>query len=99
MRKEKFERDRQRNERLRMRDPIHIYQLSSGNGTQQSDWTLVVDFHKGAHDIKLDYDRNSESHSLEITENNNVFLFDLLFPDLQSFSDLPLEPERLCVGF
>ncbi len=99
LREEKFRRDRERNERLRMRDPIHIYQLSSGSGTQKSDWTLVVDYHKGAHDIKLEFDRKSECHSLEIIENENVFCFDMLFPDLQSLSDLPLVPERLCAEF
>ena len=99
MRKEKWEKQRQMNERLRMRDPIHIYQLSSGTGTQKSDWTLVVDYHKGAHDIQLDFDRKSECHSLEITENDNIFLFDLLLPDLLSIPNLPLVPETLCDGF
>ena len=99
LRKEKRERERQMNERLRMRDPIHVYQLSSGTGTQQADWTLVVDYHKGAHGIKLDFDRKSECHSLEITENCNVFLFDLLFSDLLSIPNLPLAPETLCDGF
>jgi hypothetical protein len=99
LRKEKLRKERDRNERLRMRDPIHIYQLSSGTGSQKSDWTLVVDYHKGAHNIKLDFHRKSESHSLEITENENIFFFELLCPNLESISNLPLIPEVLCPGF
>jgi len=99
-RKEQLNQERQRNERYRLRDPIHIYALSNGTGTVKADWTLVLDYHKGAHNIKLG-ECKDEAHALEITENDSVFLFDLIVPqNMKSIGvSLPVVPGKLCVDF
>jgi hypothetical protein len=104
--KEKWQRQRQlqeqrRNERLRMRDPIHVYALTSGTGSSKADWTLVLDYHKGAHGIKLGPVTKDSHQVLEITENDSVFQFELVVPkDVKSIrSLLPLVPGKLCTDF
>jgi hypothetical protein len=43
-----------RSERLRFRDPIHVYALEPGKGGgDAADWVLVLDYHKGAHGLEL----------------------------------------------
>jgi len=101
-RQQRLKQESARNERLRLRDPIHVYALSSGTGTEKNDWTLVLNYHKGAHDIKLgQVDPTNTTQSLEITENKNVFLFDLIVPQNINLigCDLPVVPEKLCADF
>jgi len=99
-RRQQLRQERQRNERYRLRDPIHIYALSSGTGTEKNDWTLVLDYHKGAHDIKLGHIGTDGSHALEITENESVFLFDLIVPkNVATIGALPIVPRKLCADF
>jgi hypothetical protein len=43
-----------RSERFRLMDPIHVYALEPGkSGVGAADWTLVLDYHKGAHALEL----------------------------------------------
>ncbi len=94
---------RRRSERWRMLDPIHIY-VADGSGAARSDWTLVLDYHKGAHDLELGpAHRDGTPRTLFITENKNRFEFDLSVLDarrnLRSLGHLPIVPKRLCKGF
>ena len=85
--------ERARNERLRIRDPIHIYALQEGkSGNYREDWQLVVDYHKGAHDIELGEPRLDGTQSLSFIVDALVLQFDLVVPrDLRSLKiDLPL---------
>lgn len=97
-------------ERLRLRDPIHIYALAGGDGSRKEDWTLVLDYHKGAHDITLGRAAADGSQRLEIMERQKtklensrevVFAFDLIVPcDLTHLkASLPLVPGKLCDDF
>jgi len=71
--------ERQRNERFRLLDPIHIYALDgNSSGVMKEDWKLVIDYHKGAHDIRLGHLNPDGSRALDITENDKVFQFDLV---------------------
>ena len=111
-REEAWRRQRQaaatsRAERFPLRDPIHVYALAGGkSGTKQSDWHLVVDYHKGAHGLELsapfqtDMGRQGSTQRLKVTEGNVVFEFDLVVPeDLGTLGQLPIVPGRLCEGF
>uniref|UniRef100_A0A7S4IU71 Uncharacterized protein n=1 Tax=Vannella robusta TaxID=1487602 RepID=A0A7S4IU71_9EUKA len=92
----------QRNERLRYRDPIHIYALEdNASGTCAKDWKLIVDYHKGAHNIQLSpADPHNATQELEITENDSIYLFDLIAPrNLSSLGLLPVVPSKLCEKF
>ena len=94
---------RRRSERWRMLDPIHIY-VADGSGAARSDWKLVLDYHKGAHDLELGpAHHDGTPRTLFITENENRFEFDLSVlearRDLGSLGRLPIVPERLCDGF
>jgi regulator of replication initiation timing len=92
----------QRNERLRLRDPIHIYALEGGRrGQERQDWRLVLDYHKGAHDLALAPPRADHSQLLEIVEHETVVQFRLMAPSrLDDISAaLPLVPGRLCAEF
>ena len=103
-----------RNERFRLRDPIHIWALEAGkDGNDASDWHLILDYHKGAHDLELsapfpsDDDEDAGAaegrgmiQRLRVTENNKIFDFDLVAPgDLADIGRLPIVPGRLCDGF
>jgi hypothetical protein len=84
-----------------------VYALAGGkSGTKQSDWHLVVDYHKGAHGLELsapfqtDMGRQGSTQRLKITEGNVVFEFDLVVPeDLGTLGQLPIVPGRLCKRF
>ena len=91
-------------ERLRNLDPIHIYaQKDRTSGLSKEDWVLVVDYHKGAHDIQLCGAQPNGAQTLEITEHDTVFNFDLIAPrDLSEKAlgmSLPVVPGRLCQDF
>jgi len=95
----------QRSERFRMRDPIHIYALSSGRaGDAEADWTLVVDYHKGAHALELGDASESGGggrvQRFRVTEHDKVFEFDLVATgELEALGSLPIVPHALCDGF
>jgi hypothetical protein len=93
--------EKKRNERLKDKDPIHIYALQAGcSGFVMEDWKLVLDYHKGAHDLKLRKPSNLEVQRLEITDHDVVYHFDLVVPaDVCSLGALPLVPGRLCQDF
>jgi hypothetical protein len=86
-----------------------VYALAGGkSGAKQSDWHLVVDYHKGAHGLELSAPfhtdsmgrQGSSTQRLKVTEGNVVFEFDLVVPeDLSSLGQLPIVPGRLCEGF
>jgi hypothetical protein len=89
-------------ERERMFDPIHIFAQKEGTeGDAADDWTLVVDYHKGAHDLCLSLKPGAEGcQQLHIVEHSKVFSFDLVVPDgLSSLGELPKVPGRLCSDF
>ncbi len=98
-------------QRFRLRDPIRAYALAGGKSeAKQSDWHLVVDYHKGVHGLELSapfqtdsMDRqgsSTQSQRLKATEGNVVFEFDLVVPeDLGSLVQLPIMPGHLCEGF
>ena len=96
---------RQRSERLRYRDPIHIYALRGGcSGESGVDWQLVVDYHKGAHSLELTppaTDGSSTPQQLRITEHDRVFSFDFVAPAVLSSLGvaLPVVPGKLCPDF
>ena len=95
---------RTRSERFRMRDPIHVYALDSGkNGSSESDWRLVLDYHKGAHALEVFApSEGSGNQRLLVTENDQVFAFDLLqltSNDVRNIGKLPIVPGRLCADF
>jgi hypothetical protein len=95
----------QRSERSRMRDPIHIYALSSGRaGDAEADWTLVGDYHKGAHALELGDAAESGGggrvQRFRVTEHDKVFEFDLVATgELEALGSLPIVPRALCDGF
>lgn len=94
--------ERARMERYRLRDPIHIFALQAGrSGFAKDDWKLVLDYHKGAHDLRLHKANAFEpGQRLEVTEHGSVFLFDLVVPqDVSVLGSLPVVPERLCADF
>lgn len=94
--------ERQRNERLRLRDPIHVYALRDGHsGFDREDWALVLDYHKGAHDLSLSSPDISGKQTLEVVENSTVVQFELCVPGdvAQIGAPLPLQPGRLCEEF
>ncbi len=87
-----------------MRDPIHIHMLTGGDGRHASDWTLVLDYHKGAHDLKLCEMEGEELVMLEVTEHDSVYHFALGDPaQVNSMRaagvPLPLVPGKLCEDF
>lgn len=90
-------------ERLRMRDPIHVYALKPGrDGASAASWELILDYHKGAHALDLYAPSQStpKSQRLLITEDKSVFEFELHIPaDFSQIGKLPLLPGRLCDGF
>jgi archaellum component FlaC len=91
-----------RSERLRLRDPIHVYALSEGRtGFESEDWTMVLDYHKGAHDLSISAPRSDGSQVLEVVEHSKVIQFELCVP--RNVADigaaLPLQPGRLCEEF
>lgn len=100
--------ERQRLERLRLRDPIHVYALQGGrDGFDRDDWALVLDYHKGAHELSLSAPARSTdggrttSQLLEVVEHSTVVQFELHVP--RNVADigapLPLQPGRLCEEF
>lgn len=84
--------ERARNERFRLRDPIHLY-VMTGMGREQDDWKLVLDYHKGAHDLELCEER------LYVTLDKTEFQFDVVVPKNLHGLQLPAVPGRLCPGF
>lgn len=101
-RQQRQSQERARSERLRLRDPIHIYALAGGTtGSRKEDWVLVLDYHKGAHDLRLGAMGPDGTQTLEVTEHDNVFRFDLLCPaDISSIAAvLPVVPGKLCSDF
>ena len=94
--------ERERNERLRNRDPIHIYALQEcKSGFQAEDWRLVLDYHKGAHDIQLGEARSDGTQQVNFVVHSDVLQFDLVVPrDITSIKiKLPLSPPVLCPDF
>ena len=92
----------QMSERFRLRDPIHVYALrAQRSGDAEADWTLVLDYHKGAHALELD--DSSElggNQKLRVTEHNKVFEFDLVSAgEFEGIGTLPIVPPSLCDGF
>jgi len=101
-RRQRQNQERARQERLRLRDPIHVYVLEEGtSGFCKEDWKLVVDYHKGAHDLYLGEPLPDGTQTLELTEHDNVFRFDLVVPHNVGSTglSLPLVPGRLCPDF
>merc|ERR1711920_804128 len=97
-RRQRQNQERARAERLRLRDPIHIYALVEGtSGFSRQDWKLVVDYHKGAHDLYLGEPCPDGTQILEVTEHESVFRFNLVVPsDVMSMGlSLPIVPDRL----
>ena len=94
---------RDRSERLRYRDPIHIYALDGGrSGEAAADWVLVVDYHKGAHALELTQPPTGGGghQQLLVTENDKVFACDLVAPTtLATLGKLPVVPGKLCADF
>ena len=70
-------------------DPIHVYCRDDVSG----EYVLVVDYHKGAHALSI------EGRRLCVTEDDQVFDFDLVCPDSFEGMCLPVVPEKLCEGF
>ena len=94
--------ERERTERLRLRDPIHIYALQGGtSGLLPEDWKLVLDYHKGAHGIELGQPRSDGTQSVQFKVDNLALHFDLVVPqDVRTLSmQLPLQPSELCPDF
>jgi polyhydroxyalkanoate synthesis regulator phasin len=95
----------QRMERWRLADPIHIYALRGGSdGFNRDDWALVLDYHKGAHELSLSApagDGSSSAQVLEVMEHSTVVQFELCVPrDVSAIgAPLPLQPGRLCDQF
>lgn len=96
----------QRKERWRLADPIHVYALRDGSsGFNRDDWTLVLDYHKGAHELSLSPPsldgRASSPQVLEVLEHSTVVQFELCVPrDINAIgARLPLQPGRLCEHF
>jgi hypothetical protein len=103
-RRQQQNQERARAERLRLRDPIHVYALRGGAaGLRGDDWQLVLDYHKGAHDIRLGRagPGGGRAQGLEVTEHRVVYRFELAVPeDLEAIrAPLPLVPARLCPDF
>lgn len=96
-------REAERNERLRLRDPIHIYALEEGaSGMRPEDWTLVLDYHKGAHGIELEDPRpDGRQQRVQFTVGDLSLQFDLVVPGNVSSlkAKLPLSPSLLCADF
>lgn len=89
----------ERNERLRNRDPIHIYVMET-SGTTKEDWTLVLDYHKGAHSLKLGDVDSDGSRKLFVTVNDDCFKFRLKPPEqILQEQNLPVVPDKLCDEF
>ena len=87
---------RNRAERWRMLDPIHVYCQDELSG----EYTLVLDYHKGAHALSLEEAVTpGGAQRLRVTENDLVFEFDLVCPAKLGTMSLPLVPQRLCKGF
>jgi hypothetical protein len=94
--------EQQRLERLRLRDPIHVYALREGRaGFEREDWAMVLDYHKGAHDLSISAPRVDGNQMLEVVEHSKVVQFELCVP--RNVADigaaLPLQPGRLCDDF
>jgi len=102
---EQRRRDTQRrNERFRLRDPIHVYALQEGrDGDSPDDWILAIDYHKGAHGLQLEPSMDaSGAQRLCVTEQRTIFEFELRAPaDLLGMGAgaLPVCPEQMCDGF
>lgn len=93
-----------RNERFRLRDPIHVYALQEGrDGNSPDDWILAIDYHKGAHGLQLEPPMDaSGAQRLCVTEHRTIFEFELRAPaDLLGMGAgaLPVCPEQMCDGF
>ena len=98
-------------ERFRLKDPIHIYALAGGAaGNSAKDWTLILDYHKGAHSLELSPPSSAKAagigvserplQRLRITEHSKVFEFELCAPtDLRTVGRLPIVLGLLCEGF
>ena len=94
--------ERQRNERLRLRDPIHVFAQQDGtSGLEGGHWHHVLDYHKGAHDLSLSEPGVGGEQHLVVTEHDVAFHFDLVVPsDVASMGQaLPMVPGRLCEDF
>lgn len=94
--------ERERAERLRLRDPILVYALSEGaDGFNTADWTLVLDYHKGAHRLELGPPEADGSQVLDVTEHDNTYRFSLVVPrDVRHLARRePLRPSQLCEHF
>ena len=94
--------EQQFQERMRLRDPIHIYALPDGaSGMRREDWHLVLDYHKGAHDIELGEPRPDGNQQVNFIVDSTVLQFDLVVPkDINSLKmKLPLSPAVLCADF
>lgn len=94
----------ERAERLRQRDPIHIYALADGaTGARAEEWCQVLDYHKGAHGLELGAPALNGIQTLDVTLHKKVHRFELVVPrDVASFASqvsLPLQPNALCTEF
>lgn len=100
-------------ERIRMRDPIHVYALEAGaSGSARADWTLILDYHKGAHELEIlpPSAGAGTAHTvaamerpvqvLRVRDSGMWYEFDLIAPSsLDRVGRLPVVPEKLCDGF
>lgn len=93
--------ERERMERFRLRDPIHIYALQENcSGFAKQDWKLVLDYHKGAHNLELSKPNTVGVQHLKVTEHDAVYCFGLNVPsNVNTITNLPFVPERLCADF
>jgi hypothetical protein len=91
-----------RAERLRLADPIHLFAMREGaSGDSAEDWQLVLDYHKGAHELEITAPAAEDgSQLLRITEHDTVYTFAITVPaNTAKLGTLPIVPSRLCDGF
>jgi len=86
----------ERAERNRLRDPIHVYVMET-DGMCKEDWKLVLDYHKGAHELRLGQEERDGTRALFVTVEDDCFTFKLNAPEkILQQSNLPSVPKQLC---
>jgi hypothetical protein len=92
----RYQHERERQERLRWADPIHLHVFNKA--TQK--YVLVMDYHKGAHGLRLYSIKSGQVGRLFVCEDDYEYEFELAAPsDAELSRWRKFIPKKLCDDF